>query len=78
MADFLIGWFMGFIIATFLARLTMRSVYNCGIKDGYGFAKEEFNPDFQDAGDYLKEHHSERWPELAPLPADETWNDRDR
>ena len=39
--------------------------YAGGIRDGYGYAKSPWEPEFHEAGEYLKAKCSGEWPELA-------------
>ena len=38
------------------------SYYN-GVNDGFGFAKEPWNPGYRRAGEWIKKYTSYKWPE---------------
>lgn len=50
------------IISSSLAAI--RSAYRNGVTDGYGYAREPWNPGYHDAGLYLRENMAHRWPDL--------------
>ena len=52
------------LLATIVAVLISVMAYRNGVNDGYGYAREPWNPGYQKAGTYLREEMSHRWPEL--------------
>jgi hypothetical protein len=41
------------------------AAYRIGVEDGYSCAKEPWNSEYEDVGDYLKENCANKWPELT-------------
>lgn len=41
------------------------AAYMCGLEEGYGYANQPWNPVYQNAGEWLKAHRADTFPELA-------------
>ena len=65
---FLVFVLLCFVLMVLVALSAIRAAYCNGICDGYGYAKEPWNRGYHDAGYYLRENMSHRWPELDREP----------
>ncbi len=63
----IISFFGGMCLGVACCTLTMRVSYFNGVVDGYGFSKTN-SREFEEAGEYLRNNYSERWPELRVQP----------
>lgn len=41
-----------------------RAAWRNGVTDGYGFAKEPWNPAYRKTGDFLEKYMVHRWPHI--------------
>jgi hypothetical protein len=60
--EILLGPILMSVVALILA--CINSAYRNGVTDGFGYAREPWNPGYRQAGDYLKNNLAHRWPDL--------------
>lgn len=56
------------LIVVLLCVYLQGAAYRNGCCDGYGYAREPWNPGYRRAGEYLREVMVHRWPELKIVP----------
>lgn len=61
-----------FVICCLLLGLWLvssRLNFYLGVNDGYGYAREPWNPGYKKAGVWLRKHAAYKWPEVMRLDA---------
>lgn len=61
---------LGTALAVVFCLYLQGAAYRNGCTDGYGYAREPWNPGYRRAGEYLREAMVHRWPELRMVPPD--------
>ena len=61
---------IGLVAIVYFMLSLQKAAYRNGCTDGYGYAREPWNPGYRHAGEYLRESMVHRWPELKVVPPD--------
>ena len=59
-------WSLGLVVVGFilLALCLMLVCWRSGVVEGYGYSREPWNPDYREAGEFLRRTEDHRWTEL--------------